>query len=697
MKRLLLLTLAVILTHLTNAQWRQTNGPLGGNMSCFAVDGNKIFAGSYDGGVYLSIDQGIHWNLKNNGLTNLKVQLLVADKNKIFAGTNGGGVFVTNNVGESWNTLNIGLINLKITALAARDSIICAGTTDEFLISKNFGKNWETKNNGLNFNGYYVSAILINGNEIIIAMQQFFMYKSSDYGNTWELIFNEYTSIKKLVKSGDYIYAGTGNGIYVSGDNGQNWVQSNEGLTNHNLSSLISSGNSLYVTCNNSGTSSVGNVFVSSDEANTWHDITTDLTRLFINAIEVIGPNILVGTFAGVYKSSNNGSNWEQSNNGLNIVTTIKTLKSDGTQLFTGTEFGAFKTLDDGQNWIPIGRGMTAPKYKVPRIIRSFAISGSNFFTGTDAGVFLSYNMGDDWIPKTLGLTSFNVYSLAPIGTRLFAATDGTASEGGLLVSTNNGSTWQSKNNGLTEKYSTDVWSVFEIDSNIIIGTRAGNYISSNNGDLWTQEDPGQKYPEGIITSFVKNGSNYFKGTSGAGIFLSTDKGLTWNTANNGLADWNVTNLTRYNNSIFAATKNNGVFLSKDNGTSWTQINQGLTDLTVNSVEIHGNNIFAGTENSGVWIRPLDEIVSTNESKDENLIKIFPNPNQGEFNIEFQETITSENFKLTVLNITGQTILSRQIFHQKEQINLELDPGLYFIKLVSGNNQSVVKKVLLQK
>ncbi len=72
------------------AQWIRTNGPYGGNVNCFAVNGSHLFAGSYYGGVFLSTNNGANWTPVNTGLTNTRVFSLAVSHLSLFAGTDGG-------------------------------------------------------------------------------------------------------------------------------------------------------------------------------------------------------------------------------------------------------------------------------------------------------------------------------------------------------------------------------------------------------------------------------------------------------------------------------------------------------------------------------------------------------------------------------------------------------------------------------
>jgi hypothetical protein len=110
------------------------------------------------------------------------------------------------------------------------------------------------------------------------------------------------------------------------------------------------------------------------------------------------------------------------------------------------------------------------------------------------------------------------------------------------------------------------------------------------------------------ILSFAVSGTNLFAG--GDGLFLSTNNGTSWTTADSGLTSLYVSALAVSDTNIFAGTAD-GVFLSTNNGTSWTAVDAGLTDpdgilpvssLAVSPNEAGGTNLYAGTEDGGVFL-----------------------------------------------------------------------------------------------
>ncbi len=152
------------------------------------------------------------------------------------------------------------------------------------------------------------------------------------------------------------------------------------------------------------------------------------------------------------------------------------------------------------------------------------------------------------------------------------------------------GTGWSAMNNGLPSNVS----SLSVIGGNLYAGTSGqGIFLSTDNGTSWNAINNG--LTDSSVTSFTDNGNNVFTGTIGGGIFLSTDNGASWNAVNNGLTDLNVFSLAVNGNNIFAGTEHSGVFLSTDNGSSWNEDNNGITNQLINSFAIIGNNIFAKT------------------------------------------------------------------------------------------------------
>jgi len=113
----------------------------------------------------------------------------------------------------------------------------------------------------------------------------------------------------------------------------------------------------------------------------------------------------------------------------------------------------------------------------------------------------------------------------------------------------------------------------------------------------------------GSISCFASSGPNLFAGSSdGAGVFVSTDYGASWKSANGGLPNTVVRSLVVNGTSILAGT-NNGIFQTFDNGRTWANIGFNVVQINafvVTSTSNGGTNIFVG------GMGPLPIYVSTN-------------------------------------------------------------------------------------
>jgi len=146
----------------------------------------------------------------------------------------------------------------------------------------------------------------------------------------------------------------------------------------------------------------------------------------------------------------------------------------------------------------------------------------------------------------------------------------------------------------------------FTINStgDIFAGTSGGGvFRSTDNGGSWIAVNNG--LTSGVIFALAINSSGHiFAG--GGGVFRSTDNGGSWTAVNSGLTNFSVQALAiNASGQIFAGTAG-GVFRSTNNGGSWTAVNSGLTNTIVPALTINSSgDIFAGTFGGGVF-RSMD-------------------------------------------------------------------------------------------
>lgn len=76
--------------------------------------------------------------------------------------------------------------------------------------------------------------------------------------------------------------------------------------------------------------------------------------------------------------------------------------------------------------------------------------------------------------------------------------------------------------------------------------------------------------------------------------------------------------------------------------------------------------------------------------------KIYPNPNKGSFYVDFQDSAVLESpYQLTIFNLTGQKVYQAQHTAHKQEVDLEVPSGIYFVQ-IQYEQERVMQKVVIQ-
>jgi photosystem II stability/assembly factor-like uncharacterized protein len=266
-----------------------------------------------------------------------------------------------------------------------------------------------------------------------------------------------------------------------------------------------------------------------------------------------------------------------------------------GEDLLAGTyQGGVLRSSDNGENWTDANSGLTNPD------IFSLAVMGTDLFAATDGGVFLSPDNGSSWSEVNSGLDlNYGYSSLAANGAYLFAGSP----IGGIFRSDNRGASWADVTTTDIDDFL--IKTLYGSNGILFAGTYMGSvYTTTNNGASWTAAKTG--LPQDIINAFISNGTIVFAGTD-SGVFKSSNNGASWTGANDGFPpDSKVRALVKSGASLYAGTKN-GVFLTTNNGASWTAINSGLEDSNITALTASGSNLYAGSFTGFIWRLPLEK------------------------------------------------------------------------------------------
>ncbi len=382
-----------------------------------------------------------------------------------------------------------------------------------------------------------------------------------------------------------------------------------------------------------------------------WVNVTNEINNLNINALTATDGYIFAGNDQYTYRSSNNGSNWQQIYNLSSLA-----LASNGSYLYRGYQNGYNYSTNYGANWLFAGLNLKT---------LSLLANGNYVFAGcswpvpgssTNRGVWISTNYGANW--SQTSLNNIDVYSLAVSGSHLFAGGYNSGVAGGVFVSTNNGQNWTNP---------------------LLVG-----------GDQ----------------ALASNSSIVYAG-GGNGIYKSTDFGSNWTQVSN----IQVNVLIIYGNYVFAGASS-GFYVSNDSGASWILKNEGMGSMYTISICIHNEFIFIGSSGQGVWRRPLSELTGINQISSEvpkyhTLEQNYPNPfnpvTKIKFNISSSPGGGKHTVKLVVFDFLGRelsTLFERHLNPGGYEVDFDgsnYSSGTYFYRLTADNKIIDAKKMVIVK
>ena len=317
--------------------------------------------------------------------------------------------------------------------------------------------------------------------------------------------------------------------------------------------------------------------------------------------------------------------------------------------------------------------------------------------------LLISSDNGTNWTnigfpSSSSGLIEY-LYGAATNGKSIVLGSSGNnfAPGGVLYVSYDNGANWVSTSFG----YSFN--DIVVVDNDYIIGTKAGPFLSLDNGASWNLVDEGMP-ANSYINSLALSGANVFTGTND-GVYFSINKGVKWSSASNGLTNTHINALGVSGANVYAGT-NNGFFLSTNNGQNWTPVNGGLTDTTIQKLAVSNSHVFAVTNNNTIWRRSINEITEVKKDKsaqpaDFTLSQNYPNPFNPTTSISF--SITKSSFvKLKIFDALGReavTLVNEELpagTYSRQWNASGFSSGVYFYRLQAGDYTATKKLSLLK-
>lgn len=405
-------------------------------------------------------------------------------------------------------------------------------------------------------------------------------------------------STSSIIANGSDVFIGTWYGIYSTTNNGESWIAKSNGLTSYKIISLVTDGINIFAGTNDAG------VFRTTDNGENWFPVNNGLNSLDVKYLEIIDSKLFVVCYSeiegigGIFKSSDYGENWIKVTTGLSDYRYPKMCAfGNDIYLCTGVSSGGIIVSKDfGENWSIIGS--TLPEYTS---VSCLAINDSLIFAGLAYdGIYCSSNNGESWTAINTGLPCLEINYLGIINNKIYADVSGE----GLYVSSNNGESWENVKFGDFIFFMKFLNSMIEINGVIWAGSVAGVFQSTDDGVTW------KGINSGLISSntycLLIDDSNVYCGSNN-GIFKSTDEGNSWVKINKEYDSiYGIRSIVKSGDKMFVGCYYQGVFKSLNNGKSWSKMNTGITDTTVTCLIQNKGKMYLGTWEGTIYFSEDD-------------------------------------------------------------------------------------------
>jgi len=144
------------------------------------------------------------------------------------------------------------------------------------------------------------------------------------------------------------------------------------------------------------------------------------------------------------------------------------------------------------------------------------------------------------------------------------------------------------------------------------------------------------------------------------------------------------------NNTLLCTGQTATLSVSGADTYTWST-NQNTTDIAVSptvqtTYTVMGTDV-NGCENTTTIMQDVSLCTGINAIANANVLNLYPNPNNGLFNIELTTTA-----KVEVINAVGQTLKAATLEAGKHAIDIQNEAsGIYFVKVITNNQQQMVK------
>lgn len=565
------------------ASW-QLAGPtnIGGRITDIAVHPSApeiIYIGAASGGILKSSNNGLDWQQVFNDAPVISIGALAIDPSNpdvLYAGTGeanassysfiGNGIYKSTDAGQSWDH-----IGLEQSAYFGR-ILVDYNDSDRVFAA--------------------ACGTLFSPNEMRG------IYRSTNGGNNWErvLYVSDSTAGVDIIQhpsNPDILYAsmwermrgltyrrshGTTSGIYKSIDGGNNWTLLTNGLP---------------------GGDQKGRIGLAIGQNN------PEIVYAFIDKLEN------GSLIASVYKSTNGGQSWQQTNDG-NIADMNSTFgwyfgqirvdpQNDNRFYVLGVDL--YRSDNGGSSYTQIGGYFNIDEIYVDNHAMFLHPTNGTILHGNDGGLYRSNDMGNNWTKiNNLPLTQFYAIDVDYLNPQRIYG--GNQDNNTIRTWTGNHNDWERILGGdgmycLVDYTNSNIIYAESQWGNLTRSDDGGNsfsYIASWSGDRTNWSSPYVMHPTSPQTLYFGT-YRVWKTTNKGNSWTPISGDLTHNLAQSGFSTITTIAISKLNPNLLLTGSDDGrIHLSSSGGLFWDDISQGLPQRWITRVAFdpfNENTIYA--------------------------------------------------------------------------------------------------------
>ena len=343
--------------------WHQINGMVAFQDTLIITDGSEL---------QFSFDDGQTWAASTVDTDHTRTLCTAMNNGRLFVGTD-NGIYYSTDLGASWQRCSGPINGSFIDIEADPDKIVIAGAQGVFH-SADHGTTWNASS-GLS-PGFTVTDLVEH--DVYWLANSNVMYRSADDASSWEQVY--FYPLEGLFSMGPYLFGGYINGVRRSADDGQTWIDVNNGFPFNNMAIVCfgSEAGVLYAGSLNFG------VYHSMDMGLTWMPALSGIMNEEVRSITTLNGSIFAATNGnGIFRSDDQGLNWYEVNAGLPPAVALDMVSVDGLLVATFNGYGVYISEDLGAYWHPVNEGL------FDRDVWSITTQGDSVFASTiGSGVF---------------------------------------------------------------------------------------------------------------------------------------------------------------------------------------------------------------------------------------------------------------------------------------------------------------------